>query len=147
MNASQLILGICMDIFDRLREERERLKLSQVAFGEIGGVKKLAQINYESGKRTPDAQYLQAISRIGADVLYIVTGVKSASDQTLTPDERQMLDLFRAAPLAVKAAAMGALEAGARPQAARSPKYTVQQTILGDVGQQASGDIVNKGKR
>jgi transcriptional regulator with XRE-family HTH domain len=135
-----------MDICNRLREERERLKLSQVALGEIGGIKKLAQINYESGKRTPDAQYLQAISRIGVDVLYVVTGERSTAG-VLTSDERQMLDLFRAAPLAVKAAAMGALEAGARPMPARSPKYTVQQTILGDVGQQASGDIINKGKR
>ncbi len=135
-----------MSIGERLREERERLKMSQPVFGEIGGVQKRAQINYESDGRTPDAQYLQAISRIGVDVLYVLTGERSAAG-ALTPDERQMLDLFRAAPLAVKAAAMGALEAGARPQTARSPKYTVQQTILGDVGQQASGDIVNKGKR
>lgn len=135
-----------MDICNRLREERERLKLSQVALGEIGGIKKLAQINYESGKRTPDAQYLQAISRIGVDVLYVLTGERSAAG-ALTSDERQMLDLFRAAPLAVKAAAMGALEAGGKPPLVKSPKYTVQQTILGGVGQQASGDIVNKGSR
>lgn len=138
-----------MDICNRLREERERLKLSQVALGEIGGIKKLAQINYESGKRTPDAQYLQAISRIGVDVLYVVTGVRSnvSSTRHLTSDEQQLLDLFRAAPLAVKAAAMGALEAGSTQPKAKAPRYTVQQTIQGNVGQQASGDIINKGKR
>lgn len=136
-----------MNIHDRLREERERLKLSQSAFGEIGGVKKLAQMNYESGKRIPDALYLQALSRIGVDVLYIVTGTKSSTGLTLSLDERQMLDLFRAAPLAVKAAAMGALEAGSTLPKAKAPRYTVQQTIQGNVGQQAAGDIVNKGRK
>lgn len=61
-------------IGDRLKAERERLTLNQTAFGEIGGVKKLAQINYENGSRSPDAAYLAAIASAGADVLFIVTG-------------------------------------------------------------------------
>lgn len=137
-----------MNLAERLKEERERIGINQTAFGAVAGVGKTTQINYESGKRIPDATYLAAVGVLGVDILYVVTGVRVSSPAlSLTPDERQMLDLFRAAPLAVKAAAMGALEAGARPQTARSPKYTVQQTILGDVRQQASGDIVNKGKR
>lgn len=40
----------------------------------IGGVKKLAQINYEKGKRHPDSEYLAALARAGIDVLYILTG-------------------------------------------------------------------------
>lgn len=60
--------------FDRLREERERLGLSQADFGAIGGVKKLAQINYEKGDRHPDSAYLSAIAAAGSDVLYILTG-------------------------------------------------------------------------
>ena len=44
-------------IGDRLREERERLRLSQGNFGEIGGVKANAQGKYESGERFPDAEY------------------------------------------------------------------------------------------
>ena len=97
-----------MSFFERLREERERLGFSQTAFGEIGGVKKLAQMNYEKGERKPDMEYLAAIANAGADVQYIITGVRS--EMALTPDERQLLTLFRAASLTGKMAAVGALQ-------------------------------------
>jgi transcriptional regulator with XRE-family HTH domain len=58
----------------RLREERERLGLSQTAFAESCGVKKLAQINYEKGERAPDVIYLHRASQAGADATYILTG-------------------------------------------------------------------------
>ena len=61
-------------IGERLKVERERLSLNQTAFGELGGVKKLAQINYENNIRLPDAGYLAAIASAGADVLFIITG-------------------------------------------------------------------------
>ena len=57
-------------IGERIREERERLGLSQEAFGKLGGVKKLAQRNYEKGNRTPSADYITAISQAGVDVRY-----------------------------------------------------------------------------
>lgn len=132
-----------MDIAERLKDERKRLGLNQTEFGKLAGVGKTTQINYESGERSPDANYLAAIVEAGADVQYIVTGVRS--DVALTPDERELVALFRAAPLAVKASAIGALKGGTAPQAA--PRYTVQQTFKGDVRQQASGDIVNKGRK
>jgi len=49
----------------------------QAAFGDLGGVGKQSQTNYESGKRLPDADYLSAIAKAGADVLYILTGERS----------------------------------------------------------------------
>lgn len=61
-------------IGDRLREERERMGLSQGAFGEIGGVKANAQGNYEKGDRSPGADYLASVAKVGVDVLYIITG-------------------------------------------------------------------------
>lgn len=68
---------------DRLRGERIKLGLSQEAFAARGGVKKLAQINYEQGRRQPDAEYLRRIAEIGADVAYILTGQKlSAARET-----------------------------------------------------------------
>lgn len=70
-------------IGDRLREERKRLAMDQASFGAIGGVKALAQHTYESGKRSPDAKYLAAVAAVGADVLYIVTGVRSLSEKDL----------------------------------------------------------------
>lgn len=115
----------------RLKEERERLGLSQLALGEIGGVKKLAQLNYEKGERFPDASYLLAISHIGIDIQYVVTGARSAA--LLPDDETELIKHYRAAPLAVKAAALAALTAGSKPVS--------QMTIHGDVGQQFHGDV------
>jgi len=57
----------------RLREERERLGLSQTAFAAIGLASKGSQILYEKGKPCP-SNYLSAIAAHGADVLYILTG-------------------------------------------------------------------------
>ena len=68
-----------MNIFcDRLKEERNLLKLNQTDFGKIGGVGQVAQSKYENGTRVPDANYLTAIAAAGADVTYILTGVRSA---------------------------------------------------------------------
>jgi transcriptional regulator with XRE-family HTH domain len=57
-----------------LQEERKRCGLSQAAFGDVGGVQKRAQINYENGERSPDADYLSRIAGFGVDVLYVLTG-------------------------------------------------------------------------
>ncbi|MBW7656235.1 helix-turn-helix domain-containing protein [Hydrogenophilus thermoluteolus] len=72
----------------RLKEERERLGLSQTAFAESCGLKKLAQINYEKGERMPDAEYLARASRLGADVLYILTGRRERPASELTDRAR-----------------------------------------------------------
>ena len=61
----------------RIREERNRMALSQEAFGAIPGVTKQAQIKYEKDERHPDTLYLAAIVAAGADVLYILTGQRS----------------------------------------------------------------------
>ena len=104
-----------MGISDRIREERQRLGLSQEQLGAIAGVRKQAQLTYEKGDRHPDTLYLAAIAETGADVLYILTGQRNQS--MLTADEQQLLALFRAASLPVKMAAVGALQGGStRPK-------------------------------
>lgn len=130
-------------IGERLREERERLGMNQTAFAAQGGVQKRAQINYEAGERHPDAAYLAAVAAAGIDIQYVVTGMRAG--KSLAPDEQELLALFRAAPLAVKAAAIGALQGGA--QAAPTGKKTQKQVFSGEVsGQVAMGKIINKGK-
>lgn len=124
-------------IFERLREERERMGLSQSAFAEVGGVQKRAQINYEQGERQPDSCYLAAVAKIGADVQYIVTGEHSPS--ALSADERELLDKFRAAPLAVKAAAIGALTAGAQPAEKAGGRQAAKTLIVTGSGQRVAG--------
>ena len=61
-------------IGSRLRQERERLGLSQKAFGMIGGVEANAQGKYENGDRAPKADYLSRVAERGVDVLYVLTG-------------------------------------------------------------------------
>lgn len=122
-----------LSIGERLREERERLGYSQSAIGAVGGVKKLAQLKYEQGERYPGADYLAALAKIGADTLYIVTGERYAG--SLTADEIELLEKFRSAPLAVKAAAIAAVSAGSVP---------VKQTFHGSVGQSVAGNVTNK---
>lgn len=58
----------------RLKEERKRIGLSQIELGQFGGVNKFSQSNYENGKRSPDARYLQGIASAGIDVGYVLTG-------------------------------------------------------------------------
>ena len=67
-------------IGQRLREERNRLGENQEVFGRLGGVGKHAQINYEKGERSPDGDYFARIAAGGADVLYIITGMRQSFD-------------------------------------------------------------------
>ncbi|WP_426198999.1 helix-turn-helix domain-containing protein [Pseudomonas sp. DC3200b2] len=99
-------------IGSRIREERERLRLTQRAFGEIGGVEPNAQGKYESGERWPKADYLEAVAKEGVDVLYVLTGQRLAPplDQ-LQEDEVRLLGHYRALPPAARQALLGMTDA------------------------------------
>lgn len=64
---------------ERLKEERNKKGLSQAAFGEAMGVGKHSQINYESDKRRPDADYLLAAAEQGVDIGYLLRGEADAA--------------------------------------------------------------------
>jgi transcriptional regulator with XRE-family HTH domain len=66
-----------LTIGPRLKDERLRLGLSQERMASLASVTKQSQINYEKGVRHPDAAYLAAVAKSGADVLYIITGEHS----------------------------------------------------------------------
>ncbi len=68
---------IFVTIGQRLREERERLGYTQPSFAELAGTTKKSQIDYEKDLTQPKASYLADIAAAGADIQYIVTGVKS----------------------------------------------------------------------
>lgn len=61
----------------RLKQERLRLRLSQRELGEAGGVKTNAQAKYETGERSPKANYLASIATVGVDVVYVITGKRT----------------------------------------------------------------------
>ncbi|MBT2784789.1 MULTISPECIES: LexA family transcriptional regulator [unclassified Halomonas] len=68
-----------MFIGERLKEERERLGLSQTALALIGGVGKTTQIKYEKGASSPDSSYLSAVSDEGVDIFYVLKGQRSGT--------------------------------------------------------------------
>lgn len=61
---------------ERLRAERTRLGLNQTDFAALADVTKKTQMLYEAGERVPDADYMAAITKAGADMYYIITGQK-----------------------------------------------------------------------
>ena len=78
----------------RLRQERERLGLSQKVFGEIGGVEANAQGKYESGGRAPKADYLSRVAERGVDILFVLTGSPTPIqlDQLSQVEEKVLVD-------------------------------------------------------
>lgn len=95
----------------RIKEERQRLRLTQQAVAERTQVTKLTQIKYEAGKTVPNASYLALFADRGADVLYILTGqhtpeVREIAKEAvaLQEDEAALLDYYRSATPAGRAA-------------------------------------------
>ncbi len=98
---------------ERLKEERERLGLSQTEFGKLANVQKQAQLKYEKGERNPGSCYLTLIGCY-ADVLYILTGRRDAAQ--LAPDEAALLDNYRNSSEAGKRTIRGAASASAQQE-------------------------------
>lgn len=100
----------------RLKEERERLGMTQPDFAAKGGVTKVSQYNYESGRRAPDGAYLAAVAAIGVDVQYIITGQRSSASAGLAPDEAALVDNYRHSSPEHKASLRTISAALAKPQ-------------------------------
>jgi len=107
-----------------------RLRMSQTAFGQIASVTKMSQINYESGRRSPDAVYLTCIASAGVDVLYVLTGrraVQGDADLALYADCWLALD-----------AALGQAKKAMVPEKKRE---TVD--ALFEMAKQGNGDVAS----
>jgi transcriptional regulator with XRE-family HTH domain len=82
----------------RLKEERERLGYDQDRFSALSGASRYSQIDWEKGKSFPNAKFLSAIAAAGADVNYILTGIRletikeSHPGYHLRPDQIALLD-------------------------------------------------------
>ena len=76
----------------RVREERERLGLTQTEFGRLGGVSKMAQWKNEQWKHWPTLEYIQNLQASGGiDIVYLVTGNRDSKDRI---DWRLLRDAF-----------------------------------------------------
>lgn len=98
-----------MSIGARLREERERLGYTQPAFAALAATTKKSQIDYEKDLTQPKAGYLAAVANAGADVQYVVTGVRSNS--VLDGDEKLLIERYRDSTRALREAALRVLGA------------------------------------
>lgn len=75
-----------MTIGDRLKEERERLRLTQPSMADAAETTKKTQIDYEKNKTTPKGKYLAKVAVLGVDVGYVITGIR-AENVAHTPTE------------------------------------------------------------
>lgn len=122
-----------MSIGERLREERERLDFNQTEFAALGEASLRSQIEWEKGKAFPNAKLLAAWAEAGADVQYILTGVRAGgavpypttSYTVLAPDEAALVDHYRHIEdkedkSAVMKLAMRSADAAAKPGTTQS---------------------------
>ncbi|XKM14264.1 helix-turn-helix transcriptional regulator [Orbaceae bacterium ac157xtp] len=122
---------------DRIKEERKKLKLTQSAIADLFGIQRETWSRYEAGTISPGMDVLIAFSKIGADIQYILTGERQ-SGLILNREEKELIELYRNAPLAIKAATLGALTAGTAQQSG----INISNNTVHD-GQVAGGSIYN----
>lgn len=72
---------------ERLAEERKRLNLDQEQFGEIGGVKRNAQLAYEKDRRPVNSDYLERVGAAGVDLFYLMTGDRIEDQPKADPEQ------------------------------------------------------------
>lgn len=94
---SKLISTIPDGFGIRLTEERKRLGLSQSQLAEIGGIKRLAQSQYERETSSPTVRYLAAIAHAGVNLAKILFSDAPSIAQLPSDDqyriERQAFEL------------------------------------------------------
>ena len=128
-----------MSIGERLKEERQRLGLTQQAIADAGGVSKRAQLNYEQGEQLPGAAYLAGVTGIGVDVVYVLSGQHGSDGAGVSAQEMLLLAAYRNAPAATQSLVLAALGAAA-PTAKSAAGVTIKggkqgQVIQGNVQQ------------
>ena len=101
----------------RIREERERLGFSQPAFAALADASKRSQIGWEQGRSFPDAAVMSAWSAAGADVSYIITGMRVTPPNApvLNRREAALLDNYRHTSEEGKAVVEATALAAAKP--------------------------------
>lgn len=88
------VRGGMMELNERLRKIRNDMGLTQADFAELGGVKVLAQTNYERGMRVPSLEYLLKLKESGVDVNFIIFG-EVVDINTISVMENKLLFAYR----------------------------------------------------
>lgn len=120
-------------IGERLKDERTRLGLSQVAFSDACGVNRGTLATWEKGEQSPTAAVLSAMAGLGLDVLYVLTGKYTPTAAgSLTQEEAALVERLRKGSPALR----GYLQEVGGTQDAKGNTVA----IGGDVGQAIAGD-------
>jgi len=115
---------------ERLRSERDALKLTQDAMAARLGIPKRTYCAYEAGETAPSAKLLAALAGRGIDVAYLLTGKRGytlTSEHSLSEDELHMLATYRNSGENGRAIIRHAVAAAA--QAASSERYMSTPTM------------------
>lgn len=130
---------------NRLKEERERLGLTQDAFSAMAGAKRRTLVDWEKGVSSPTAAQMSLLSEIGVDVYYVLTGQRVGLATTLSAREFALVENYRAAPEAGKSAldTTSAYLAGGSP--APAPHKQTNFSIGSVNGTVVEGGQVNNG--
>ncbi|WP_295855223.1 helix-turn-helix domain-containing protein [uncultured Xylophilus sp.] len=89
-------------IGSRLREERQRLNLSQADLAERSEVSRRSIVEWERGALVPTVEFIAHAAELGFDPLYVVTGQRIALKQAqvlgvqLDAAELEVVEAFRA---------------------------------------------------
>ncbi|MFB0936455.1 MAG: helix-turn-helix transcriptional regulator [Propionivibrio sp.] len=83
--------GIAPGFGQRLKEERQRLGLSQAQLGALAGIQPLTQLKYESEQSDPNVRYLSAIGSAGINLAYLLFGIQP-QESLLTPAQMQRIE-------------------------------------------------------
>ena len=88
-----------MEIFEKIKEERIRLGLTQAELALAIGATRRSVINWECGDAQPPAQILASMDAHGIDVLYVLTGRRSAPiESTLDRRGQALVDNYINSP-------------------------------------------------
>lgn len=105
---------------ERLREERERLGLSQQQAADAVQIRREMWSKYERGLVSPGADVFIGMTGLRIDVMYVLTGVRHGSvleTNQLSPREAALLDNYRHSGEEGKRAVEVAAAALAKPKA------------------------------
>lgn len=91
MSSKPEIWGVPPGFGQRLGEERARLNKNQIEFAQAGGVGRLSQMQYEKETTSPTTRYLSGIANIGADLGYLLLGVRLGNGK-LTAAQEEKID-------------------------------------------------------
>lgn len=88
-----------INVSNRLKDERKRLKLTQKSIAEAVDMADKSVARWETGTPIPSDK-LAILASLGFDVSYLLTGVRSV--QNLSSEELLLVDKYRSASVEVK---------------------------------------------